>query len=92
METCYGCYSDYGWTVVNQGFDNFCDAEKAKEHWGDEYRIVSNITGEVLIGHDQRGGDNMEQENEGECCNYPSCDCPYFVGDKCLKGLKRASE
>lgn len=53
METRYGCYSDYGWTIACQGFDHFCDAEAAQIHWGEDYRIIDNYTGQVLIGHDE---------------------------------------
>lgn len=53
VETRYGCYSDYGWTLATQGHDHFCDAEAVKNNFGDDYRVVDNFTGEVLVGDTQ---------------------------------------
>jgi len=54
LESDFGCYSDYGWSLASS-HDHFCDAEAAYNHWvgtGDRYRVVDNLTGEVVLGDD----------------------------------------
>ncbi len=54
LETDYGCYTDYGWTIANTR-KHFVDGEKQYEHWsktGGRYRLVDGYTGEVLLGDD----------------------------------------
>lgn len=54
LETDYGCYSDYGWTIANASND-LEEAKKQYEHWSKtsgRYRLVDGKTGEVILGNE----------------------------------------
>ena len=62
LETDYGCYSDYGWTIACTRH-TFEDGKCQYEHWSKtngNYRLVDGETGEVLLG-----GNTQQQERKG---------------------------
>lgn len=55
LETDYGCYSDYGWTIACTSV-TFEEGEAQYNKWsktGGSYRLVDGETGAVLIGEDR---------------------------------------
>ena len=48
IETCYGCYSDYGWTIAHQGSDDIDLAITIQKRFGSDYRVIDNSTGEII--------------------------------------------
>jgi hypothetical protein len=58
LETDYGCYSDYGWTIANMRY-SFEEGKEQFDFWSNtgakspgRYRLVDGETGDVLLGDD----------------------------------------